>query len=1463
MHNTFGFTFWHVLLFLFVSLTVLPARAAAADFAWGNERVSFRFDPSAGYGLVGVCDKVTSREILAADRQAPDAPNFWELFLVDGRQQKIRITNRDCAVSEHFAAQNATAAELTITWRGSRQGALPDAIEEVTVRGRLPAGSAVAEWRISATARPPYHIWSVDFPAVSGIRDLGDDYAIFPEIMGRLVRNPAKRLRDNVRSYPGSCSMQFVAAWGSEKLSLPPLPQDKFQVQGWVRGPAPDETGIYLAALDGNYNYKELSALRDPKRESYGWRITSYPALPAWPLSDAAKPVTYAVPYPFALGVFEGGAETACGLYRQWALQQPWAARGPIWKPEPQALFPLSARVKNNVFWSQNYCTPGKVVPEVTQYRSYLRVPEILHYYFFSISGFNENEPEPFPASPYLAQGVRDMKNAGIGVMPYICCATWDPDTQSWRKRQAAAGAALAVDGKPYTWLFPGNSLTQWMDPSAPVWQQKQVEEAGKFMEYGMNGIYLDCLGQSSKLSYNRQLHPVHGGNYWGAGNRQLLGAVQTEMRKCNPAAFLATEGICDAYLDRVDAFLTLDVSRYSWHDQNGWDAFPLFAMVYHDYAINFGGECAPQQEPDFFAWQLGLCLTWGSQLQYIDFWPPPKPEDFPVNSAYLAEAARAYHQVARKFLTGGRWIQTAQVPQGELAGNAPVAVIGPEHTVRFSFNTNPSFLWVGPAVLASAWKADDGTLGVILTNITASEKRVQLRLDVTALGLPKAPLWNLWPLPVAPQPARGESPRVLDLVLPPHSVRVVQAGGSTPPEPEPLEEIPWRLCTADSKGEFAPLTMAGQTLWGCEDSVVRNEMGKENRLTLSAKTPNGLARRRLAKVVNWTKSPEGCTYPRASQDKPFFLLRPTPYQLMGAATAEVEADKSVLVATIDATAACQLVAPADAVLFTRDATGQVRRATGRLDLRAGRHLVAIMRPEDLIRAEMDPASPVRQAIAALSAGSDPVAAMARFSLAVLDFAEKSADRPRGAAFRDGVARLSRAAAATTRVATGVDGALVMPQDWLAPGLPLLFTACLQVDSAAAVRLAGMDFVPLAAANHLSVTCMPPARTAELTPLIPLKTAFRLDVSDDSGVEHLLPFQVQAVIASNGMKFGLPISGQVTVDRPLFFKAQLEGADAVPGRPCRIKFEVRNVSPYAVAFRLGFELPPGWRANTQAAQPQMLTSNQSRFIEAELIPAPAETAAVREIECSLIYGVGAEMRMYQQVTVNILQPLAPAAKTVAAAPEIWGKTRSLFYGRTCFYVQGGNTLRLALSSERINPEKNDGKLTYTLRGADLTVMAQGVVDSDKTCELTVAAAQAGGYFLDVHSDPRNAWRVQPIQAAAGGFVASEAIPLKLDKATANYYAYVPVGGNSFQVSLQDEGNGAEAELEIIRPDGTRAFHDRKTWNHDVARLAVPPGTDGKIWTFRIKPVGYVEVRLSDDIVPCLSPTPDAVLKQQP
>ena len=166
-------------------------------------------------------------------------------------------------------------------------------------------------------------------------------------------------------------------------------------------------------------------------------------------------------------------------------------------------------------------------------------------------------------------------------------------------------------------------------------------------------------------------------------------------------------------FFDLLDANLT-------WAQPDDRE-IPFMEMVYSGYTLFFGSPCDYKQSDRFFRFAQGQALIDGRQNGWMGFglFAP----EYARKADYLRQCGR-YHVAAAKFLTFGQLLQ-------------PIAPASPVPTFTDdAFGWNTKRRATVPAAEGRLWKAEDGTLGIMLVNYIDEKVSFAFRVDPARLGL-------------------------------------------------------------------------------------------------------------------------------------------------------------------------------------------------------------------------------------------------------------------------------------------------------------------------------------------------------------------------------------------------------------------------------------------------------------------------------------------------------------------------------------------------------------------------------------------------------------------------------------------------------------------------------------------------------------------------------------------------------
>ncbi len=700
---------------LFVGFSPIGFAQTAKAVVMDNGALRVAFDPASGK-LVEFTDPKVNHNHSGG---VSGMDGVWSIEAMNG-DQAFTITPSSAHARDIHKEADGTAH---LTWSGFE--ALPALNVEVMVS--LQQRAALSRWTLKIQKPQDCLLKKVCFPRLHNISWQDNEYLAVPEWTGLLAANPRAMLcagegRRVGWSYPGMLSMQCAAYY------------------------ARDGSGVYTAFDDTASFYKSLNYWGAPDGSINAEAIH-------FPAGFAQGQTEWSIPYGTVLGVFQGDWYTAAELYRTWATGQAWAKESRIKKGlTPDWLLSTGA-------WEWNRGRSEGVLSPAAELQQAVGLPVSVFWHWWHGCPYDIGFPEYLPpregADPFKA-ALERAHTQGLHAMVYMNQRAWGMSTQSWQEQNAERFAVKGENGKVHPEVyntFTGKALASmclftqfWRDTYAGL-----AERAVK--ELGVDGIYMDQACDSHLCYDPNHGHPLGGGNYWMDGFKQL---EQDLRRRCaEPKAIvLAGEGCGEAWLPYLDLMLTLQNSRerYSSPD-DPWEVIPFFHVVYHPYAVMYGSyssltmppyddlwppEFAPQKPLELLdrAYAQQFCLEqarafiWGQQPAIANFTPNQLTERA-EEIAYFKRIAQVRYR-AMKYLLHGEFLRPPAInaPMEESLFSRLSIYAGQQDRLK-------SFTKRHPRVLASAWRAPDGDIGVAVANVVEAPVEVVLNLNSSDYPLP------------------------------------------------------------------------------------------------------------------------------------------------------------------------------------------------------------------------------------------------------------------------------------------------------------------------------------------------------------------------------------------------------------------------------------------------------------------------------------------------------------------------------------------------------------------------------------------------------------------------------------------------------------------------------------------------------------------------------------------------------
>lgn len=716
-----------------------------------NDHVQFVFNVAGSTVSLGsMVDKASGQEFI---EPSVKAMNIW--------QAQMRSPTRDVVVINETTGKldvqtNAVdgGKRLDMKWAGLPIAGKPG-LADVAVSVTLADDSRLADWRINVANRSDtYGLWTAIFPRISNFAKLSDEGKDVMAIPGgngggagegQVYPDPFKTLTHIfLRTYP--CyfqSMQFNAYYN-------------------------DKAGLYLATHDGKMNLKGF--LLHPRASLSGEKPTVLYETHLYPADAGVAGTSIVQDYPHYIGTFKGDWYDVCKIYRQWALKQVWAQKGPLekrddispfiqkgaywmvgtleWEPSDKPALrekfrqmPFDEAVKNArvldvdksfqaykhikeyfdfplLFWTNEWFDGGgDLAPP--RYIHQRKLPELLKRIHTELK------------DTYVS-GHMQMKRFSIQLPEYKSNPAWQAAVagNADGTKQIEAMGALAED------RFDQHGYMCWYtDYWKDFWTKKS---ASIVAETGLDGFHVDELAVGMNHEYQcfdrSHGHQVGGGTYWADTRRANTKMLRDSVRTVKPTFAIHHEAMCEIYID------VADLAEVCTSPSN--TNLPLWHAVYHDYNFSMGRRIHPwmdrrtfniddkekfgDNDIDQFNASFAQTYVWGNQPGWTRM-------DILEYSPKVAALIKEWTHIRNRNL---KYINTGEFIR-------PLTIKTPQEMIKTIWTTNDTPEHIQPAVLNSVWKASDGTIGIVLANTTGQARKINYAYDLSENG-GKVGKWKL-----------------------------------------------------------------------------------------------------------------------------------------------------------------------------------------------------------------------------------------------------------------------------------------------------------------------------------------------------------------------------------------------------------------------------------------------------------------------------------------------------------------------------------------------------------------------------------------------------------------------------------------------------------------------------------------------------------------------------------------------
>jgi hypothetical protein len=636
-----------------------------------------------GIRLLSLQDSARGEELLSTNQ----SPLFNLRLRQAGSKQEVRLDADD---GWRRTTLRRTRDGIEAHWQETADESLAGIA--VIATARADRRNHAWHWKLRVENRSAsWSVWRVGFPQLA-LADFGAQDSVFvPRGPGEVKRN----LGDRTFTYTGKytdawCTMQFMAAYRE--------------------GEHP--TGLYVAMHDPWGSTKEIVLHRDPGLGNVRLRFDH----PAPDMGRAGNDFVL-----IGEGVWQllrGDWFDAAKIYKTWARKE--AKWWPRLTAEGRADTPRWMRELN--VWAQTGGAPEECVPRVENFQKFLGVPVGFHWYNWHQIPFDNDYPHYFPTRTNFAQGVSELQQSRVFVMPYINARLWDTHdqgTNDWEfTRLALPAASKQENGAPYIETYASKETNgekvrlAVMCPATPLWQQTVSNIVLRLLgEVGTSAVYLDQVAAATPMLCMDATHghPLGGGHWWNEGYWKMLDSIRRAMPR---DAMLTTECNGEPFIRCFDGYLT-------WHWQRDGQV-PAFPAVYGGAVQMFGRAYGGGETKDLaLRMKAAQQLVFGEQIGWLN----PDIVNEKDNADFFRRVVSTRTRFRRCFYAG----EMARPPK--LMGNVP--------TVKADWQWSGHWWVTNDAVLTGAWQIPkEKQLVMIFANVSDEPVTATIHFDPVAYGI-------------------------------------------------------------------------------------------------------------------------------------------------------------------------------------------------------------------------------------------------------------------------------------------------------------------------------------------------------------------------------------------------------------------------------------------------------------------------------------------------------------------------------------------------------------------------------------------------------------------------------------------------------------------------------------------------------------------------------------------------------
>ncbi len=596
---------------------------------------------------------------------------LWEIVVRGEAGQKITLKPSDFSVR----AVDFQSDGFSIAW--STQSVIEGDISVVVI-ARI-SGDTVSFDIDVDNALPTHSLYLVDFPRTA-IKPIG---------------NPAK----NIIHRPFlSGTLEFEPQDMPETISESPSWTQSMQYFSLYN---PDESGQFYFQTNDAQGYRKDFYIEGLGTSTLA-KIINYPE------NNIVIGNDYNAPYQFLISVIPGNWYDAAKRYKTWALEQSWVSAGKIESRQDIPQFFKNAKLLVTLSVQDvNFNNFDLYTEEGNKIKNYLQTSNneiIFRWYHWHNNIFDMNLPDYLPSRSTFLQALAAAQANGQYIVPYVNFGPWAYQSQSYQANNVESYSVRKENGNL---LLTGlGSQTQEhaiLDLSLP--------ESGLLITSALQdilaavpvqGIYLDLWsGFPALLDYSPDHnHPLGGGMYWTQGKEQITLDLASIIQSNSVDGVIISESLEEYLIKDID--LMFAPSKYGEKT-----IIPAWETVYHEYVTTAYGYLTPLtlNEVESFKSLFSYNLHSGRMPEISNWFT----DTVTLLSQPPTQAEMDYFNYVKSILNNEDLKKYTRF--GERLRPLPFSFESLyEQRILPDLHT--------PHLLNSIWKASDGDIGIIFTNV-------------------------------------------------------------------------------------------------------------------------------------------------------------------------------------------------------------------------------------------------------------------------------------------------------------------------------------------------------------------------------------------------------------------------------------------------------------------------------------------------------------------------------------------------------------------------------------------------------------------------------------------------------------------------------------------------------------------------------------------------------------------------